>query len=404
MPSKRQKKAGFLLPDPVLGYPLLDVCLKIPNAPEYRQAFLGHLNKLGLWAIWEKSYLPGDTRARDAAELWRETLNQYLDMGCDDMNCCCDDPPAQFRYNDAGVYQRSTDGGLNWVDAPEYDYRNISTIFPPPSALGISNTKCQAADGAVVILNEDVLQGLDNGASVQALLEFVAAVLILFLSAGTLATVSIALFSMAAAIVGFGVSSTKAAFTSTVLDQLRCTLYCNMATDDSIDAAGIARVLTDINNNYTGIVKTSLYSLISAAGAVGITNMMRSNRGSASADCSGCCPACVDLWSIYNGTENYGNIETPRGSNYFIANLQNAPSTVGAYFLRVKTPTAADCCAVDHVEVLSGTIIGAAYAVCDTPQTGTPTHDPWNTGVPSDPMNMFYLVAPGACRVKVFFS
>jgi hypothetical protein len=265
------------------------LCLQIPNDPTWRQTFVGLLAQPTYWFNWERD----EARSGKVLSAYWTTLFDEIDWST--MSCCCDQPPAIFRYNSDGVYQRSTDGGVTWVNAPEYDYRNTSTIFPPPAALGIVTTKCSNADSAVVILNEDVIQGLDNGASVQALLEFIAAVLIFYLSAGTLATVAIGLFSMAAAIVGFGVASTKAAFTSGVLTQLRCTIYNNMATNDSIDAAGLAAILADINTNYFGIVRTSLYAIISAAGVVGITNMIRSNRGEAAADCSGCDPCSCDV-------------------------------------------------------------------------------------------------------------
>src|SRR6184192_350395 len=163
--------------------------LEIPNDPTWKRVFVGLLSQPTYWFNWQRD---NDRSGKTLAAYWTELFDE-IDWG--DMSCCCDQPPAIYRYNSDWVYQRSTDGGATWVDAPEYDYRNTSTVFPPPSALGFDNTKCQNADSAVVILNEDVIQGLDNGAAVQALLEFVAAVLIFYLSAGTLATVAIGLFS-----------------------------------------------------------------------------------------------------------------------------------------------------------------------------------------------------------------
>jgi len=318
----------FPIPDE-LEPPTRCLCLEVPDNEDWLRVFAGLLAQPAYWFNWERDT---DRSGKILAQYWTKLYDQ-IDWSI--MSCCCDQPPAIFRYNSDGVYQRSTDGGATWTDAPGYDYRNTSTIFPPPAALGIDNTKCQAADGAVVILNEDVIQGLDNGAAVQALLEFVAAVLIFYLSAGTLATVAIGLFSMAAAIVGFGVASTKAAFTTTVLDQLRCTIFNGMDSDDSIDAGGLAAILVDINTNYTGIVKTSLYSIISAAGVVGITNMLRSNRGDPAADCSGCGCDCTVTWTWFGGTA------TVDGSNpnlvHFVSDgtgnmaFTSGDDTVGCY-------------------------------------------------------------------------
>lgn len=82
MTSETQWQAGYLLPDPIDGYPLLDVCLKIPDTQLYRAAFLGQLVRLQHWFTWEKSGNEDDTRARDAAEYWRTLLHDYLNMGC----------------------------------------------------------------------------------------------------------------------------------------------------------------------------------------------------------------------------------------------------------------------------------------------------------------------------------
>lgn len=281
------------------------LCIQCPNNDDWKRVLLNVLSQPTYWFNWQRD---GEHSGAILSDYWTKIVDE---IDWTNMSCCCDQPPAIFRYNEDGVYQRSTDGGATWVDAPEYDYRNTSTVFPPPSALGIDNTKCQAADSAVVILNEDVIQGLDNGAAVQAILEFIAAVLIFYLSAGTLATVAIGLFSMAAAIFGFGVASTKAAFTTDVLNQLRCTIWRGMNTDDSIDAAGLASILADVNANYTGIVKTSLYAIISAAGVVGVTNMIRSNRGSADADCSDCSDVCPVEWTFYGVTDVAQDMDDP---------------------------------------------------------------------------------------------
>lgn len=313
------------------------ICLQIPDDETWITNFVNLLSIPSFWFNWQRT---GDNTGKQLADVW---FDLFVDIDWSVMSCCCDQPPAIFRYNDAGVYQMSTDGGVTWVDAPEYDYRNTSITFPPPAALGITNTKCQAADSAVVILNEDVIQGLDNGSAVQAILEFIAAVLIFYLSAGTLATISIGLFSMAAAIFGYGVAATKAAFTTEVLDQLRCSIYCAMSSDDAMDTTGFANLLSDINSNYSGIIKTSLYSIISAAGAVGITNMLRSNRGSADADCSSCpCSICGDKWFIEGHDDQNGTITSNADGTIHAASAFN--TSAGYYTLILTTGSHSSCC------------------------------------------------------------
>lgn len=97
MPSYRQKQAGYILPTPIDGYPLLDVCLKIPDTREYRAAFHGLVMSLGKTWMWEKR--PGETDEQiRVAQLWNYLLATYLRYGeecatgdCEDDMACCDD-------------------------------------------------------------------------------------------------------------------------------------------------------------------------------------------------------------------------------------------------------------------------------------------------------------------------
>lgn len=51
-----------------------EFCIRIPDDPVYRQVFWGHLWLLAHWTQWHKSWLPGDTRASEAAQYWREII------------------------------------------------------------------------------------------------------------------------------------------------------------------------------------------------------------------------------------------------------------------------------------------------------------------------------------------
>lgn len=116
MTSKAQRNKGWILPEVLTGYDLIDVCLKIPDNDRYRAAFRGLLWQLGKWYNWEKSYTPGDTRAKEAAEYWREILHLYLDIGCEGTTMF------ELRQNpdEPCLLEQSTDGGLTW--APAFDY------------------------------------------------------------------------------------------------------------------------------------------------------------------------------------------------------------------------------------------------------------------------------------------
>lgn len=79
---------GYPLPDPITGYPLICVTLKIPDALQYRQDFIGHIWQLGKWWTWEQSGIPGDDRAARAAAYWRELLFDHLRIGDCEVDCC----------------------------------------------------------------------------------------------------------------------------------------------------------------------------------------------------------------------------------------------------------------------------------------------------------------------------
>ncbi|KKK71109.1 hypothetical protein LCGC14_2917240, partial [marine sediment metagenome] len=112
MTSKRQKQAGWLLPETVETEETISVCVTFPYTPEYRDAFFGAISMLTKWYNWEKSYQPGDERAKDAAQLWRDVMTHTTLDNCEGGS----DMATIFRENPLDVceVQYSTDEGLNW--------------------------------------------------------------------------------------------------------------------------------------------------------------------------------------------------------------------------------------------------------------------------------------------------
>lgn len=93
MASKRQKQRGYLLPTPVDGYDLICVQLLIPDAPEYRRAFVGAVTELGNYWNWDRSGSKIEQPAMRAAKYWRSILEPQLAEtgffgGCDDCPDC----------------------------------------------------------------------------------------------------------------------------------------------------------------------------------------------------------------------------------------------------------------------------------------------------------------------------
>lgn len=85
MTSPRQKKAGWPIPENP-STALKCVTLKIPDDLLFEAAFIGAVFELSKWWNWDKSYEPGDTRATEAAALWRALLIEHMRFGtCEEL-------------------------------------------------------------------------------------------------------------------------------------------------------------------------------------------------------------------------------------------------------------------------------------------------------------------------------
>jgi hypothetical protein len=101
MPTEDQRK-GKLLPDPVDPGSTVCFTIQIPNAVQYRAAFLGQINILGQWETWDH---PTDGTVcedcEEAAQLWRNAIygatwsdDCEIDMSCADVADCIENDPA----------------------------------------------------------------------------------------------------------------------------------------------------------------------------------------------------------------------------------------------------------------------------------------------------------------------
>lgn len=128
MTSKRQMKHGYLLPDEIETENTVCYQVTIPDTNEYRLALYGAITELTKWWSWEKSYQPGDTRAKTCAELWRKVLQ--ITEGCNDMSL--DDLKYRDNPADNCEVQYSTDGGITWSTM----FRKDNCYSPQPLDLG----------------------------------------------------------------------------------------------------------------------------------------------------------------------------------------------------------------------------------------------------------------------------
>lgn len=251
-------------------------------------------------------------------------------MGC---GCGCSGSGLPSRYTSDGVFQVSYDGGTTWVDAPNQDPRNNVTQLPPNSTGVLDDDKCKAANSAVAFLQEmqaDTLAKRQSQATIAAIAEAVIAFLVvvgIIATGGALAVLGGAIAAIAAS---SDAGTFEAAFTNSVWADLLCYIYCALDDNLAISEAQWQQISSQIKTAHSGIAGDYLGKTIDMMGAGGLTNATRLGLN-AGLSCSGC--ECVqecapDIWQIFNGTENYGEI-VEVGADYIVCDLYSAPSTVG---------------------------------------------------------------------------
>lgn len=370
-------------PLPEIVHPEKTRCIQIhvPDEPTYIQVLVGLIHQQTQWFNWMRD---PEKKGKEVAQVWKKLFNE---IDWSDMSCCCPEtPPVQYKYIGTVLY-RSTDGGTTFEPAPEYDYRNTSTQWPKPSEIGVPSTKCQAADSVVQTFRDQINQQITEDMGATAILGVIAAVLLLFLSAGTSAAISAQVVAVVAAILGAGVTTWQAAFTTEVWDQFRCLIYNNMSDDESIDQTGLDDLYSQLDTTFTGIVVPTLKGYIAAAGLVGINNMMASNSGDPDATC---CPDCnADNWDIvtYSGT-NVG-ILVSRTSNTITVQGTGHPDFGTPYNAMIQTMANDICCVPTAIELISGTMPLYFGVECGNPRWPGSPNGPVSVGVSN--VNTIYL-------------
>ena len=91
MTSKRQKNAGWLLPDDIQEIKdaqLVMFCGVVPNHPMVTSALRGAVYEVTRWWNWQKSYQDGDTRAAEVSEYMTELMECFMIDCCSFMRDC----------------------------------------------------------------------------------------------------------------------------------------------------------------------------------------------------------------------------------------------------------------------------------------------------------------------------
>ena len=117
MPSERQRRRGYSIPDNVRDLPLVCVTLKVPDAKSTIDAVRSELDRLGYFSNWEMTDTPGDRRATEMAQYWRELMYSYFRVGD-----CENEMTFIIRQNpdDPCKLEYSTNNGITWVEGFDY--------------------------------------------------------------------------------------------------------------------------------------------------------------------------------------------------------------------------------------------------------------------------------------------
>jgi len=385
-------RANFPIPSEI-DPPRQCLCLDIPNTSEWKAVVAGLISELTYWYNYERT---GDDSGARCAAVWKEI---YGSIDWSDMSCCCGSITIIFRWTVEGVLQQSSDGGETWEDAPESDPRNNSPVYPPMPE-ETSNLVCYAADGAVVLIRQgigdQITEDMTRYTLGQLITDWVST--ILQTSNPFQALIQIVTNQILALVL----SALVPALTDGVYDKLRCILATYMQTDASFTDADWEDVREQILAQIAGIAGVFLEHLVFLLGKTGLTNLARSQAGDPDAVC---CVECDPMnWDVFSGGETYG-VVVEYGSNFVIADLSYAPSTVGEYYLRMKTPDASTCCVILGWEVISGgTLNISVYGACgETQDSGGAVSLQEFIGTDGNQANRFAFGATGACRVKITF-
>jgi len=354
-------RQNFPIPT-VIDPPKQCLCIEIPNHPDWKRVIAGTLGELRYWYNWERT---GGTEGAQCAAVWKQVFDS---IDWSDMSCCCDQT-IFFQWTVDGDLQQSTDGGVTWVDVPQKDPRNNSTVYPPMSGDDGPDKRCLAATSGAELIKAQVGDQLTDDMSRFTLGELISTWVNTIIQSSNPfeALINIAVNQIFSLVI----SAVRAALTDTVYDTLKCIFYCSMADDASFDSASWAEVRDQIGTLIGGVAGLFLEHLVYLLGPVGLTNIARSGFAT-EGDCDACeCPAdCGSFWDVMDGSHG---VIIARGDNTIDVEAQ---AVGGNYYLIVSTSDADQCCVIVSAEVLSGSTPSlTGWTDCGTtPVIGVPQH------------------------------
>lgn len=373
-------------------------CLKVND--EWVSHILGVLGAMDQPDTWVGT----PDEIYDARQQVNEIMVAFME-NCDPMSNCCPEPLT--RITDDGSLEVSYDGGMTWTPATTEDPRNTAPQLPPLTGDDGNEKRCSAANNVLGQFKDGISTFSGYFDTTTTVVGFATAV------AGFIVAIIFAPFAVpivVGAIIAFitafwsaGKTAYDAAFDDSVYGDLLCILYCHVQNDGTFTADDFSAIRADISSHFGSIARDAFLALLHGVSLAGLNNLAKIPTGS-SASCDSCgCECATDIWSIFNGTEDYGTI-VDIGDNYITCDLSYAPSTTGEYFLRMKTLGINQCCSITNIEIISGGSINiASFADCGATQDGTCPHAIGGS-YPTPDTNCFVIGSAAAMRVKISFA
>jgi len=325
------------------------------------------------------------------------------------MSCCGDEAPLVFRWTIDGVLEMSSDGGVTFDPAPQFDPRNNSTQSPPIEGEDGEDKKCTAAAGMVALIKEQVGDQLTDDMSRYTLEQLIKDFTGTEINSG--ANIFQTLITIATnQIFALIISVLRAALTETVYDTLLCIFYCAMNDDASFTRSGLAEVREQIGDQIGGVATLFLQQLVFLLGVVGMTNLARSG-GATEGDCSACtdCPSGCDPsgWTselYYSGSSHAGRggtiVET--GADYVIIESQDRGD--GQQEINFRVGDLVTCCTFTWEEVGA---VSPHKLSWNTPCETSAELENWvrNDLIPTENTltSLYFQLDPGTWQMKFTF-
>jgi hypothetical protein len=331
----------------------------VPDDEEHTAIFWGLLEQLTHRYYWGEPLTAESNIVADYwAIIWEENRACFEDARAMANRGCGSDFDTIYRFNDSGLQEFSTDGGLTWDTFPG-DPRTTGTIFPPPLWLvqGGDN-RCNgaiSASNATQAYMEEIANGnvWDN---IQVMVSFILSLI------GTLVPgLGTAIVGLITAIAVILIEAGQAAFqtaTSTMdWNALKCIFFCHIQQDATFTESDWQAVKQEIVDQFDGLQEAFLWNLINLAGPVGISNLARANLLPAgNCDTCACAPCDIDRVFLFNFTTEQWVLQT-RETETTVVLTSTPTQDFGRPTIRVAFNNPfpnGDCCNILGWEQISG--------------------------------------------------